>query len=71
MNRNRKENNRMNWTIEELLEELDGCGLIITDRELLKETLRYLDLSLEFSFKSDECDPDPDEYENNLYLKGQ
>lgn len=34
------------WTISELLDELDGLGLIITDQDLIEETLE------EFGFNS-------------------
>jgi hypothetical protein len=57
----------MNWTIEESLNELDGCGLVITDEDLIVETLEALGFSLKFSFKSDEIKFD----ENDPYWKGQ
>jgi hypothetical protein len=35
------------WTIQDLLEYLDGAGLILVDDTLLEDELNGLDLSLE------------------------
>lgn len=35
------------WTLWELLQELDGAGIIITDEEILKTTLNWYGFKLE------------------------
>jgi len=46
------------WSLEEILMELDGAGLIITDQDLLLETLDILgfDPKIEVQMKSSEED---------------
>ena len=41
-------------TIEELLDALDGAGLVITDLELIEDTLNEMSLSLTSQIDKDE-----------------
>jgi hypothetical protein len=39
--------NHLTYTIREILEELDGAGLIITDQEEVEETLKDMGIDIE------------------------
>jgi hypothetical protein len=48
--------NHLAYIIREIIEELDGAGLVITDQEEIEETLKELGIDIDVNVQTVELD---------------